>query len=100
MTRVVVLYDHQERDTQIIFLAVTSRNRPTENEWRPAFRDVINGQRVVWARFPTTSGAVWLRDRQGIRQTGMIGSPELPQSEKQSLFKRTIKKSLEQSETK
>lgn len=87
MTKVVVPYNHQERDTQIIHLAVTMRDRPAENEWRPAFRDVIDNQRVVWARFSEPSGAVWLRDREGVRR---IRPAESANNSPQSPFKRTI----------
>lgn len=69
--KVVVPYEHDSADLRPIFLAL-SRREPLEREWRPALRDTIRGQLVVWARFdtpPASRGAeVWVRDSAGARQ--------------------------------
>lgn len=69
MTKVTVPYDHNPADLATVYLAVTPRgSRPSEDAWRPALRDTVGGQRVVWARFEEPPGVVWLRDRDGERQ--------------------------------
>jgi hypothetical protein len=69
MTKVLVAYEHDPADLATVYLAVTPRGSlPSEGAWRPALRDTVNGQRVVWARFETADGIVWLRDRDGERQ--------------------------------
>lgn len=68
MSKVVVAYEHDSADLQTICLAVVPRGaRPGPDSWRPAYRDTIDGQRVVWVR-ADLDGVVWLRDRAGERQ--------------------------------
>lgn len=87
--KIVVAYDHHERDTQIIHLAVTTRPKPAENEWKAALRDVIDGRKVVWARFGTTTGqiTVWLRDRDGDRR--VTSAPARAAEQKRPTMTRT-----------
>ncbi len=67
--KITVEYKHNPSDLATIYLAVTPRgSRPSEDSWRPALRDTVDGKRVVWARFETAEGIVWLRDRDGERQ--------------------------------
>lgn len=66
MTKVMVAYCHDPADLGLIELAVT-RTSPTESDWTPAYRDTVDGKLVVWARFDSTDGRVWLRDSEGTR---------------------------------
>jgi len=69
MNKVTVTYEHDPADLSTVHLAVTARgSRPRTGSWRPALRDTVNGQHVVWARFEEPPGVVWLRDRHGERQ--------------------------------
>lgn len=69
-TKVQVDYNHNPADHSTIYLAVSSSAQPGKNTWKPAYRDTVNGKRVVWARFPSTGRtlSVWLRDRDGDRR--------------------------------
>lgn len=70
MTKVTVAYEHDPADLSAIYLAVCKTKQPAEDDWRPALRDTVDGQRVVWARFPGATGVVdvWIADRDGTRQ--------------------------------
>lgn len=75
MTKVTVAYEHDPADLATVYLAVTGRGaRPGEDSWRPALRDTVRGQRVVWARFEAAADVVWLRDRDGARQVRPVGA--------------------------
>jgi hypothetical protein len=66
--KVVVPYEHDPRDLSLIELAVTPRGaQPSEESWVPAYRDTVDGKRLVFARFAST-GTVWIRDRNGVRK--------------------------------
>lgn len=76
--KVQVPYDHDRRDLQHVYLAVTNERRPSSGDWQPAYRDVDHSrcqqgkhdscQRVVFVRFPEElRGRVWLKDREGER---------------------------------
>jgi hypothetical protein len=67
--KIVVPYNHDPADFDLIEIAVSqtrSEKEPLEG-WIAAYRDTINGQRVVWARFDH-EGIVWVRDRNGSRR--------------------------------
>jgi hypothetical protein len=68
MRKVIVPYRHDPADLAIIYLAVsTGRGAPTDG-WRPALRDTIDGEGVIWARFPEpATGQVWIQDGRGVR---------------------------------
>lgn len=67
--KVTVAYEHDPADLSTIYLAVVPRGaRPGPDSWRPAYRDTVGGQRVVWARFEHNTGEVWVRDWAGERQ--------------------------------
>jgi hypothetical protein len=74
-SKLQVPYDWDPELTDLIELAITPPTRePVETDWQPAYRDTVNGTRVVWIR-PEPQGAkvlVWLRDRNGVRQHMMI----------------------------
>lgn len=75
MMKVVVPYEFNPKDLQIIHLAVTvGSQQPDQNDWVPAFRDTIDGKRVVWARFPDSSTrmTVWVRDKSGSRPVSYV----------------------------
>lgn len=53
MRRVVVPYDHRPERLEQVYIAVSGPfGVPLSRDWVPAYRDVENGHRVVWARFP------------------------------------------------
>jgi hypothetical protein len=69
-TRVSIPYDHDSADLSAIYLAVTDRPAPSPDSWVPAFRDTVDGKRVVWAEFDERGGRrvnVWVRDKNGTR---------------------------------
>ncbi|HEU4751525.1 MAG TPA: hypothetical protein VFU47_00355 [Armatimonadota bacterium] len=69
MVKVMTDYDHDPADLSAVYLTLVPRGiPPAEADWRPALRDTVNGRRVVWARFPSADGVLWLRDRHGTRQ--------------------------------
>lgn len=78
--KVQVPYDHDRRDLQHVYLAVTNERRPSSEDWQPAYRDVDHSrcrqgrhdscQRVVFVRVPdTVRGRAWIRDKNGARAT-------------------------------
>jgi hypothetical protein len=63
-----VPYNFDIADLSTIFLAVCE-GEPTEEDWEPAYRDMVNGQRYVQIRADRKPNQnVWLRDRSGVRQ--------------------------------
>lgn len=75
MKKIIIPYNHESADLGFIYLAVTSgRTPPAENDWIPAYRDIVDGERVVWVKIPDEviqqSGfqSVWLSDRNGPRR--------------------------------
>ncbi|MEV0968524.1 hypothetical protein [Microtetraspora glauca] len=73
--KLTVSYEHDPADLSTIYLAVVPRGvRPSASSWRPALRDTVAGQRVVWIRVTDVSGVVWLRDRDGERQAQRLGA--------------------------
>lgn len=74
MVKVVVAHNHVSSDLRPIYMAVT-RREPTQSDWKPALRDTVNGQLVVWARFetaPARGQEVWVRDGFGDRKVRPI----------------------------
>ncbi|PXY33563.1 hypothetical protein BAY59_10805 [Prauserella coralliicola] len=74
--KISVRYEHQPADLSPIHLAITAtttRQPPSNQSWRPALRDTVDGTRVVWARFPASGRSVnvWLRDKDGVRQVSV-----------------------------
>ena len=71
MQKVSVPYEHDPQDLGQIWLAVSS-GTPSERDWKAALRDTVDGQRVVWVKYPTPlpHGDVWIRDRNGITRSG------------------------------
>lgn len=70
-----VPYEWDPELTDLIELAVTPPNRePEETDWKAAYRDTINGTRVVWIRLEPLGGKVlvWVRDRTGTRRLQVI----------------------------
>lgn len=67
--KVMVKYEHDSADFDLIELAVVTTRGSKEplEGWVAAYRDTVNGERVVWARFDHT-GEVWVRDRNGARK--------------------------------
>lgn len=70
MVKVMTDYAHDPADLSTVYLALVPRGaRPAEADWRPALRDTVDRiGRVVWARFPSADGVLWLKDRNGERQ--------------------------------
>ncbi|MFI7042664.1 hypothetical protein ACIBI0_38805 [Microbispora rosea] len=70
MVKVMTGYDHNPADLSAIYLALVPRGaRPIAADWRPALRDTVDRiGRVVWVRFPSADGVLWLKDRNGERQ--------------------------------
>lgn len=70
-----VPYEWDPELTDPVELAITPPNRePEETDWKPAFRDTVNGTRVVWLRLEPLGGKVlvWVRDRNGVSRRQMI----------------------------
>jgi len=70
MVKVTVPHAHDSSDLRPIYLSV-ARREPVRSEWKPAYRDTVNGQLVVWARFdeqPAKGVDVWVRDGEGTRR--------------------------------
>ncbi|GIH69431.1 hypothetical protein [Sphaerimonospora thailandensis] len=66
--KIIVQYEHDPADLATIYLAVAPRGaRPADGDWQPAYRDTVNGRRVIWIR-ADTDGVVWVRDAAGERQ--------------------------------
>lgn len=70
-SKVVIAYEHQPENLSFIYLAGTSGANPTDDDWVPALRDTIDGQRVVTAQLPERR-RVWLRDSDGVRSVRPI----------------------------
>lgn len=69
-TQVILPYAHDPADLRSIDIAVTEPGvAPGRADWRPAYRDTIDGRRVVWIRVPARGrrADVWLRDAAGAR---------------------------------
>lgn len=69
-TKVQVPYEHKTTDFSPIYLALSTSTQPGKTAWTPAYRDTVDGQRVIWARFPTLGRmvSVWVRDKDGDRK--------------------------------
>lgn len=75
MKKLMVNYQHDSVNLQTIYLAVTTSRKPSSDSWKPAFRDTVNGTRVVWAKFPERGGSkvnLWLRDSTGERLVSTV----------------------------
>jgi hypothetical protein len=72
--KVSVPYDHDPADHQTIFMAVLPvRQEPSAKDWKPVFRDMAQGRKVVWIKANVDSGwVVWLRDKTGVREVTPI----------------------------
>ena len=66
--KVVFPYEHDANNLNQIWMAV-SVGLPEEGQWRAAYRDTINGQRVIWIKYDTVpAGHLWVRDGSGARR--------------------------------
>jgi hypothetical protein len=75
MIKLIANYKHDPANLQPIYLAVTNLRTPPTDSWKPAFRDTIDGKRVVWAKFAKRGGVklnLWLRDSNGDRVVGTV----------------------------
>lgn len=75
MTKLIVNYPHDPANLQTIYLAVTTSRKPSADSWKPAFRDTVDGKRVVWAKFPERGGSkanLWVRDSSGERMVSTV----------------------------
>lgn len=72
--KIITAYDHKSHDLSFIYLALMPiGSSPQESDWKPAYRDIINGQRVVWIIDEWNRRSVlWLRDRTGERRVKII----------------------------
>lgn len=72
--KVSIPYEHRSDDLALIELALSESGTPGEDAWHPALRDTVDGQRVVWARFPARGrqATVWVRDSTGARPVTSI----------------------------
>jgi hypothetical protein len=72
--KVLVRYDHDPADFDVIELAQSNRDtqEPLEG-WVAAYRDTVDGVKYVWVRFPEPSAYVWLRDKEGVRRVRAEG---------------------------
>lgn len=76
MVKVIVPLVLDSSDLRPIYLA-TTRREPTQSDWKPALRDTVDGQSVVWARFdeaPARGSEVWLRDGNGDRKVRSLAA--------------------------
>lgn len=65
----ITRYDHDQLGLSTIHLAVvTPGASPTEDQWIPAYRDMIDGQSVVWIRSRIEVGDLWIKDQTGTRR--------------------------------
>ena len=68
MDKVIVKLDHDPSDLRQIWMAF-SPGVPQDADWKPAYRDTVNGQRVVWVKYPEgTTGNLWVKDGAGVRR--------------------------------
>lgn len=68
--KLTVPYEWNPVTTSPTWLALTKGARPSEADWLPAFRDTVDGVRVVWTRV-TPAGpkmVLWLKDYAGIHR--------------------------------
>lgn len=66
--KVVFPYEHDSNNLSQIWMAV-SVGLPTDEQWLPAYRDVIDGRRVIWVKYATVpAGHLWVRDGSGARR--------------------------------
>jgi hypothetical protein len=66
--KVVFPYEHDTTNLNQIWMAV-SVGLPAEDQWKAAFRDTRNGQRVIWVKYDTVpQGHLWVRDSDGARR--------------------------------
>jgi hypothetical protein len=67
--KIMVPYEHNSTNFDIIEMAVSegrSEREPLEG-WVAAYRDTVDGKKVIWARFEH-SGTVWVRDSSGSKR--------------------------------
>lgn len=76
-TKVIVDYEHDSANLMPIYLAATSQPVPAFDAWQPAYRDTIDGRRVVWVKFDDLPAIfhVWLRDADGDRKIDARRAP-------------------------
>lgn len=69
MAQVILPYEHDDSDLAQIWLAVVIDGEPEDEDYYPAYRDTIDGQRVVWVKFPEQpQGYLWIKDSKGARR--------------------------------
>jgi len=67
-----VPYEHNSADLTPVYLAVSKR-KPEASEWVPAFRDTVDGTRVIQVKVEVPPDYnVWLRDGDGIRMVSRM----------------------------
>lgn len=75
MIKLSVPYSHDPANLQTIYLAITNSKTPASDSWKPAYRDTVDGKRVVWAKFPGRGGSkvnLWIRDTAGERMVSTV----------------------------
>lgn len=74
MPKITVPYEHNPADLQAIHIAITATGHPAKDAWLPAYRDTVNGRRVIWVRVPEQNRtvSVWVRDNDGARQVDTV----------------------------
>jgi hypothetical protein len=72
--KVSIPYNHDPADHATILMAVLPpRQRPTQADWRAAYRDTVDGRKVIWVKMTVSDGwSVWVRDREGVRESGSV----------------------------
>lgn len=69
MAMYIIRYEHDPSSYAPIDMAVVERgSTPTPEGWTPAYRDTMDGHRVVWVRNDLVEGDVWVRDHMGERK--------------------------------
>lgn len=63
-SKVVVRYPHDPNNLSTIYISVGGGL--AQRQWVPAYRDTINGIRVVWIRTTRVNASVvWIKDADG-----------------------------------
>lgn len=67
MAKIVVRYNHVPSDLKPIYLALDNPEM-VDVSWIPAFRDVVQGKKVVFVRASQQPSELWIKDNDGIRK--------------------------------
>jgi hypothetical protein len=72
MEKITAAYEHDPQDLTQIWMAA-SVSTPTDADWVPAFRDTVDGQRVIWIKSDVAlRGNLWVRDAAGVRRASRL----------------------------